>query len=461
MTWIVCNCSSRGQRTRVQQQSLQRHRRLSVCQWSGSGLGYGSSGSVSSPRTVPISFRVRACASNTGEPPEQDHNHGAGADANTPDSSRRRRRRSQRRHAGYEAHVRERLRDWRAFRMQLLRRELECGDAFGTVETEGSAPAESPENAATENRASKAGELLDPSSSTGDALHASPQRVQETPRMNSMEWTGADIDMRWVHPVTAIETGNILVASPKHFLNEQQYFAQTVILILEHGSDGTTGVIMNRRAAQRISFVSSLAGTDLGRVFGREALYLGGPVGLDSLLVLHDESSLLASNDRQQLPGSAADEVAYEIVPGGVYCGGLGRLTELARRGSLARPDRVRFFCGYCGWEPGQLEREVHQGVWYVASASAELILGPRVPPPPFVAESPERDLDASTSAGKSTAWRERSRFSWNISKRLGEYRAQAVSQGAEGPVALWREVVDKLAIYRRFIEGFPHTSDS
>jgi putative transcriptional regulator len=37
-------------------------------------------------------------------------------------------------------------------------------------------------------------------------------------------------------------------------------------------------------------------------------------------------------------------------------------------------PEEVRFFLGYSGWEPGQIEFEMDEGSWIVASANADMI---------------------------------------------------------------------------------------
>ncbi|KAK4530815.1 hypothetical protein CCYA_CCYA05G1672 [Cyanidiococcus yangmingshanensis] len=351
---------------------------------------------------------------------------------------------------GYEAHVRERLRDWRAFRMQLVRQELDHGGGSKLNEVAG-------QDFQQETRS--ATDLTDEQKPMEMSAAEARFRARPSHRAGSLSssleldcWGRSGLELRWVHPVTTLETGNILVASPFHFRNEQQYFAHTVILILEHSVNGTTGVILNRRAAQRISMVRSLAGTDLARVFARDALYLGGPVGLDSLLVLHDES-VLAMNGDPLRSSAEGNDCAYEIVPGGVYCGGLGRLTELAQNGLLTRPERIHFFCGYCGWEPGQLQAEIDQGVWYVASASAELILGPRVP----VESVAPRTRQANAEAGNSPfGFRERPRSSVNAEDNLAALGAQAVPHAVESPMTLWREVIQKLTSYRQLMDGFP-----
>jgi putative AlgH/UPF0301 family transcriptional regulator len=365
---------------------------------------------------------------------------------------------------GYDAHVRERLRDWRAFRMQLVRNQLARKNEKDLNEA---TDATTNATQAADSFPEQVDERKPPEEVSAGARPHSKSELRPSERKASPEldwYTHTNLDLRWAHPVTTLETGNILVASPEHFRSEQQYFAHTVILILEHGPDGTTGVILNRRAAQRMSMVRSLTGTDLARVFAQDALYLGGPVGLDSLLVLHDESILATQGDRSRPSGELSD-IAHEIVPGGVYCGGLRRLTDLAHNGLLTRPERVRFFCGYCGWEPDQLQSEIDQGVWYVASASAELILGPRATAGSTVPRSrrthAENNDNYKTNNDNVFSMRDRSWMNVNSEDSLAALRAQAVSHVVESPITLWREVVQKLSAYGQLMNGFPGATDT
>lgn len=59
----------------------------------------------------------------------------------------------------------------------------------------------------------------------------------------------------------------------------------------------------------------------------------------------------------------------------GVSVGTVNEVMELERERVVAR-EHIRLFSRYCGWAPGQLQREVDSGVWYVASVAGELVLG-------------------------------------------------------------------------------------
>lgn len=176
------------------------------------------------------------------------------------------------------------------------------------------------------------------------------------------ETSEAVLPSRWAHEVTSVELGCVLVASPSHFNDDQQYFAQTVIFITHHDEDGTCGVILNRPLTSRLSSVKFSAGSGgegqaLAEVFKESALYLGGPVGVDQLILLHD---------CEEITGSVK-------VVDGIYSGGLGNAMQRVRSGQLD-PTRFRFFCGYAGWTKEQLNDEIKKGIWYVAASSNDVI---------------------------------------------------------------------------------------
>lgn len=87
-------------------------------------------------------------------------------------------------------------------------------------------------------------------------------------------------------------------------------------------------------------------------------LYLGGPVGLDGLLVVHSDASL---------PG------AVEVVRG-IATSGLREVVRRVEDGQM-RADECKFYCGYSGWSPGQLQEEIDGGVWYTCASCTELIM--------------------------------------------------------------------------------------
>lgn len=158
----------------------------------------------------------------------------------------------------------------------------------------------------------------------------------------------------WAHEVPFVEAGSLLIASPEHFVGEHacSFFASTVVLILSHTKrDGTVGVIVNRPIAASVSELKL-------RDSQPAPLYLGGPVGLDGLLVVHDDNSV---------PGAVS-------VCNGVVTSGVREVLRRIEKGDM-RSDVCRFLCGYSGWSAGQLQEEIDNGVWYTCACCPELVM--------------------------------------------------------------------------------------
>lgn len=143
--------------------------------------------------------------------------------------------------------------------------------------------------------------------------------------------------------------GKILIAEP--FLTDFG-FARTVVLLCEHGQQGSIGFILNR--------VSELQLPELLPEFNRFSLsiYDGGPVQKDTLHVLHTLP--------EQLGG-------HEVLPGLFWGGSYAELGKLLENGSC-NPSNVKLFLGYSGWDEGQLEKEIEDGAWLVANANENLV---------------------------------------------------------------------------------------
>jgi putative transcriptional regulator len=145
--------------------------------------------------------------------------------------------------------------------------------------------------------------------------------------------------------------GTLLVASPKLL---DPNFMHTVVLLCEHGPEGSYGLILNRPG----DFVLSDLGSDAPLLRGREdRVWFGGPVQVEHLQLLH----------RRTVP--VPDSI--EIVPGVRLGGDPDALCEAL---TGCDPDSVRFLVGYSGWGAKQLEAEMGEGAWVVCPARPEII---------------------------------------------------------------------------------------
>lgn len=144
--------------------------------------------------------------------------------------------------------------------------------------------------------------------------------------------------------------GKLLLANASLF---DPNFRRTVVLIGHHDDDGAVGVVLNRPLDIAVDdAVPQLAEL----VAPGDLLFEGGPVQPEAAVVVAEfddpaKAELLAFGDVGFLPDEADP----------LYIGGLRR---------------ARVFAGYSGWGPGQLEEEVGEDAWLVASAVADDVFG-------------------------------------------------------------------------------------
>ena len=141
---------------------------------------------------------------------------------------------------------------------------------------------------------------------------------------------------------SSVEKGVLLVASPSL---DDPNFRQAVVLVVEHGPEGTIGLILNRSTnvllSKALPDITVLKGTSY-------RLFAGGPVEPTRLLLLF----------RLKEPPTDARPVFD-----GIYVGGTPKVLE--RIIMQAKPtETFRAFAGFAGWAPGQLKYEMLQGAW-------------------------------------------------------------------------------------------------
>lgn len=143
--------------------------------------------------------------------------------------------------------------------------------------------------------------------------------------------------------LSSVERGVLLVASPSL---DDPNFEQTVLLIIEHGRNGTVGLILNRPTDVLLSEVLPDLPM-LKRTTHR--LFAGGPVGRTQMVLLF----------RLQEPYPDS-----RLIFSGIY---VGTPRVLERIITQPKPtETFRAFTGFAGWAPGQLEHEMLEGAWGV-----------------------------------------------------------------------------------------------
>jgi putative transcriptional regulator len=129
-------------------------------------------------------------------------------------------------------------------------------------------------------------------------------------------------------------------------------FRDSVVLVIHSESAETTGVIINRPMNR------SLADLLPGERFESftDPIFFGGPVTPQGLFALFQ-------SDKYSGP-------AVPMLPG-VY---LAVLPDSVDALLNKPPAKIRFFSGYSGWAPGQLQGELERGDWLVVDADAKTV---------------------------------------------------------------------------------------
>jgi putative transcriptional regulator len=164
--------------------------------------------------------------------------------------------------------------------------------------------------------------------------------------------------MKDIHNILKIKTNNIKPARGKILISEpflvDYFFKRSVILLAEHNDEGSFGVILNKPVKARFNDVVK----DFPEFNSR--IFFGGPVQDDSLFYIH----------------TLGDQVenSLEIMPGIYWGGEIETIKELIGL-NLIKPSQIRFFIGYSGWSPKQLDEELERNSWVVSGVSVDDIL--------------------------------------------------------------------------------------
>jgi putative transcriptional regulator len=145
--------------------------------------------------------------------------------------------------------------------------------------------------------------------------------------------------------------GILLIAEP--FLNDPS-FVRSVVVLCEHNEEGSFGLVINNKLDM-----------ELGDFFPefedfKIPLYQGGPVEIDSLHFLH------------QYPDLIPDSI---MISDGVYRGGNFETVRTLINSEAIDLDKIRFYVGYSGWDPDQLDEEVIlENSWLTTEATPALV---------------------------------------------------------------------------------------
>lgn len=157
------------------------------------------------------------------------------------------------------------------------------------------------------------------------------------------------------------QPGWLLVAAPSM---PDPRFARTVILILQHGADGTKGVIVNRLIA------TQPAGEVLQRMMGPRPMAKGGAKDVPIRIQF----------------GGPVRTTRWTYIHSGDYRGSntatvTGKVSLTSNPDILSDltmgkgPARGFLAIGYAGWGPGQLAREIARKDWFAIPPDSGIVL--------------------------------------------------------------------------------------
>ncbi len=145
--------------------------------------------------------------------------------------------------------------------------------------------------------------------------------------------------------------GQFLIAHP--MLNDG-YFKRAVIYVTEHNEEGSLGFVLN--------FKTDLFLRDLFPHIknGNYPIFEGGPVSKNQLYYIHKLGPDL----------SQSISIGNDLFWGGDFF----ELAHLIEHGKVKHED-IRFFVGYSGWTPNQLDEELIQKAWFAHRAEPKEVL--------------------------------------------------------------------------------------
>ncbi|SHM24652.1 YqgE/AlgH family protein [Mucilaginibacter sp. OK098] len=138
--------------------------------------------------------------------------------------------------------------------------------------------------------------------------------------------------------------GRLLISEP--FMVDPN-FKRAVIILTEYSEGGAMGFILNHAS----EFLLGDILPDLS--YSEIPVFIGGPVAGNTLHFIH------------RCPEKIADGI--EIAEGVFWGGDFDAVKELITSYQL-NADEIRFFTGYSGWIPKQLDEEIKEDSWIVAN---------------------------------------------------------------------------------------------
>lgn len=144
--------------------------------------------------------------------------------------------------------------------------------------------------------------------------------------------------------------GTLLLSEP--FMVDLN-FIRSVVLLVENNEKGTIGFVLNQPTELNLrDAIEDFPNCN-------PKLYKGGPCENNTLHFIHTVGHLI--------------EGSTEVSRGIFWGGNHEQMLDLFKKGKVHETD-FKFFVGYSGWVPGQLEQETKKKSWIIAPANFQYL---------------------------------------------------------------------------------------
>jgi len=148
-----------------------------------------------------------------------------------------------------------------------------------------------------------------------------------------------------------LSSGKILVSSPELLMDH--IFNQSVLLLSEHNDKGSMGFMINKPLILRLNDVFDDIPVNI-------QLWNGGPVETGNMFYLHNKPELI--------PNAIAFDKNKNLHIGGDF-----EVIKQLLQDKIIDDKHIKFFLGYSGWAPGQLQSEIKEKAWFVTANDLNL----------------------------------------------------------------------------------------
>jgi len=138
--------------------------------------------------------------------------------------------------------------------------------------------------------------------------------------------------------------GKLLISTPELLMDH--IFNQSVLLLAEHNDKGSMGFILNKPLILRLNDIFDEIPSNI-------QLWNGGPVDTTNMYYIHNVPDLV--------PDSIVIDESKDLYLGGNF----QTIKELLQTRKIDS-NNIRFFLGYSGWAPYQLNDEIKEKAWFV-----------------------------------------------------------------------------------------------